>query len=97
MIFRQPEMHRFCGSSTNSSPQCFGGVDPKNPTNPTLEHLPAAGPPGPPTNIQTGKAKAVMGAGSKAPGVAPIITGKATKASEKFGRFKGETPETEGR
>ena len=38
-----------------------------------------------------------MGAGSKAPGVAPIITGKATKASEKFGRFKGETPETEGR
>ena len=29
-----------------------------------------------------------MGAGSKAPGVAPIITGKATKASEKFGRFK---------
>ena len=32
-----------------------------------------------PTNMQTGKANAVMGAGSKAPGVAPIITGSATK------------------
>lgn len=79
-------------------PTVFWGVDPKNPNNPTLL-APSSGcwPLGPPTNIQTGKAKAVMGAGSKAPGVAPIITGKATKASEKFGRFKGESPETEGR
>lgn len=55
------------GTTTPPTSRAFKNAKHLRPTHPWASRA----------NMQTGKASAVMGAGSKAPGVAPIITGSA--------------------